>query len=89
MRTAIANNACKFHEDRLNDGVTIYVIVAKPRGTWLDLTPSDLETRYRSIFFYRNRVAYYAVRNSTTEKILFLWSVETVHGRYNRNVMSC
>ena len=34
-----------------NDGMTIYFIVAKPRGTWLDLTPSDLETRYRSIFF--------------------------------------
>ena len=37
MRTAIANNACKFHEDRLNDGVTIYFIVAKPRvisETW-------------------------------------------------------
>ena len=32
VRTAIANNTCKFHEDRLNDGVTIYFIVAKPRG---------------------------------------------------------
>ena len=31
MRTAIANNACKFHEDRLKDGVTIYFIVEKPR----------------------------------------------------------
>ena len=28
MRTAIANNACKSHKDRLNDGVTIYFIVA-------------------------------------------------------------
>jgi len=37
VRTAIANNACKFHKDRLNDGVTINFIVAKPRGsgeTW-------------------------------------------------------
>ena len=33
VRTAIANNVCKFHEDRLNDGVTIYFIVAKPRGS--------------------------------------------------------
>ena len=36
MRTAIANmpnSACKFHEDQLNDGVTIYFIVAKPRGS--------------------------------------------------------
>ena len=37
MRTVIANNACKFHEDRLNGGVTMYFIVANPRGsgeTW-------------------------------------------------------
>jgi len=37
VRTVIANNASKFHEDRLNDGVTIYFIVNKPHGisgTW-------------------------------------------------------
>ena len=33
MRTAIANEACKFREDRLKDGVTIYFIVPKPRGS--------------------------------------------------------
>ena len=33
MLNALANNACKFHEDRLNDGMTIYFIVAKPRET--------------------------------------------------------
>ena len=34
VATAIANDACKFHNDRLNDGVTIYFIVAKPRGIY-------------------------------------------------------
>ena len=38
MRTAIANNACKFHEDRLNNGVTIYFIVVKPRAA-MELVP--------------------------------------------------
>jgi len=38
VRTAIANNACKFHEDRLNDGVTIYFIVVKPRAA-MELGP--------------------------------------------------
>jgi len=31
VRTAIANNVCKFHENRLKDGVTVYFIVEKPR----------------------------------------------------------
>jgi len=31
VQIAIAKNACKFHVDRLNDGVTIYLILAKPR----------------------------------------------------------
>jgi len=33
VRTAIANNGCKFHEDRLKDGVIIYIIVATPRSS--------------------------------------------------------
>jgi hypothetical protein len=40
----MANNACKFHEDRLNDGVTIYLIVAKPRGTWSLFAAGALST---------------------------------------------
>ena len=28
-----SQQCCKFHDDRLNDGVTIYFIVAKPRGS--------------------------------------------------------
>jgi len=38
VRTAIANNACKFHEDRLKDGVTIDFIVFKPRAA-MELDP--------------------------------------------------
>ena len=34
----MTNNACKFHEDRLNDGVTIYFIVVKPRAA-IELGP--------------------------------------------------
>ena len=48
MRTAIANKVCKFDEDRLNDGVTIYFIVAKPRGSG--------ET-YWSVFLQQERCA--------------------------------
>ena len=38
VRTAIANKVCKFHEDRLNDDVTIYFIVVKPRAA-MELGP--------------------------------------------------
>jgi len=38
VRTATTNNACKFHEDRLYDGVTIYFIVVKPRAA-MELGP--------------------------------------------------
>jgi len=36
----MANNACKFHGDRLDDGMTIYLMLAKPPGN------SEIWSRY-------------------------------------------
>ena len=71
---AIANNVCKFDEDRLNDGVTIYFIVAKPRGS------SETLSRFFATCALCNACAV-SVTHRTTCRAACVWTaVWSVYG---------
>jgi len=69
VRNALANNACKFHEDRLKGGVTIYFIVAKPRGRSETSSRFLQRSDYRSVWRTARNAAYRSSRLGTPRHV--------------------